>query len=615
MADNNQILTEIILDLDKLRKQGAEAEKIGVDAAKRSSTSMGDGIEKGFGRALSGLKSQLLGLGALIGGAFAFKKMISEASAAEDALNSFNSALRVAGNFSQAASERFQEYAQSLQRVTTASDDAIIQGGALLVSLGRLRGEGLEKATKAALDLSAGLNMDLNSAFDLMAKAATGNVAALSRYGIKVKDTGDAAQNFAQVLNKVNAAFGGLAESKVNTFSGALSQLSNNFGDVLENLGMMVVKSPVVVALVKFVSGEFAKLAEAVQKFGGSRDFVGSLIQSLLDLSQVIVTYVGAPLEVLYNAGKIVFYGLATTVQGFVFTTIAALRGLAEVGALVSDRFVGIRDSLAAAQTDASRIFDDFAQKTSESTEKLFNFDATVAAEEFVGRLQYVAENAKPIAEAAGNGMAAAFQEPIKGIHFSDVIKAMGDLKNKTQVTAAEIAKTLNTSMVNGFGQAFAAMGSAIAKGQNVWEAFGKSILTSLGNLLVTFGTMLIAVGVGLSTVPFLFGLQGPAAIAAGIAATILGGAMMALGGGGGGAGAASSGGGAPVGGGSGTDVAGNPLGAMNREFPDMEDRKPQTSVTVQVMGNVLDRRQTGLELVEVISEAMGSNGVQIVGA
>ena len=194
----------------------------------------------------------------------------------------------------------------------------------------------------------------------------------------------------------------------------------------------------------------------------------------------------------------------------------------------------------------------------------------------------------------------------IDGITFRNFKDAFFDAANGIAITAKGLATILRTSLVTTTTSAFAAFGGALAKGENAFAAFGKSILSSMGQMLIQFGSMLVTIGFGLSTVPFLFGLQGPAAIAAGIAAIVAGGALTALGGGGGGSSAGASGSSA----GGSTDVA--PIGDSLSNIQDVEAQEPNTQVTVVVQGNILDRRETGLEIAEVINEVFSTNGITI---
>lgn len=609
---SNQIISEIILDLDRMREALKQAEKEGGEGGDRTGRTFGDRVEKGMSAGIGKAAALLTGLAASILGAFSLKKMIDEATGAENALNSLAGAMRATGTGGMSAANGFSDWASSMQKVVGVADDVITSNAAMLVSMAKLKGEGLQQASKAALDLAAGLNIDVSSAFMLVSKAASGHAELLNKYGANIRKTGDDAKDFAQALAFINDRFEGLAEGKANTFAGQLTRLGLAFNDLFEEMGKLIIKSPVVVALVKFVADEFSKAAEKVAAFGKSGDFVGDLIKQLLEVAKIITVYIGAPLELLYNTAKVVFYGLATAVAGFVFQSLAPLKLLAETAAAFSDRFKGVAETIGNLHAAAGDTLQELAGKTAEAGGKIFEFDATAAAEGFVTRLQTVAETAKPVAKAIGDEIKAAVQAPLFGITFDDVAKAMGDLKNKIGITAQQIAQSINQWIVNSSASAFAAFGGALVKGENAFEAFGKSILKSLGQILIQFGTMLIAVGVGLSTVPFLFGLQGPAAIAAGVAAVVLGGALTALGGGGG-AGAGATGGGGGVANDQGGGVA-VPVASTNTQLADVEEKKPQTTIQVTVQGNILDRRESGLALVEILNENFGSNGLVLKG-
>lgn len=595
----NQIISEIILDLDKMRAQLKKAESEGKESGDKAGGSFGKGVETGLTRGWGKVVGVVAGLATAIVGAFSLKKMIDEATAGQNSVNSLANAMRAAGVGGIDAANRFNDWAGSMQSVVGIADDVISSNAAMLVSLGKLQGEGLERASKAALDLAAGLNIDVESAFRMVSKAATGHAEVLNRYGFQIRKTGDDSKDFAQALNALEATFGGLAAGKMNTFAGQMTRVELAFNDMFEALGTLIIKSPVVVALLKFVADSFLSAANAVSKFGESGDVVGDLIKQLLEVGRVIVVYVGAPLELLYNTGKMVFYGLATLVSAFISAAITALYGLAAAGALVTDKFKGIRDELGLMREATLAATGDLAGETAKGWENIFNFDATAASENFVAKIQSVADAAKPIAKAAGESIRQAVAEGISGVTFQDVVTAMDDAKNKISVTAQEIAQSINKWIVGSASSAFEAFGGALAKGENAFEAFGKSILKSLGALLIQFGTMLIAVGAGLSTVPFLFGLQGPAAIAAGVAAVVLGGALSALGGGGAGS-TASTGGGVSSAGAGGT--TGSSGGFDTQDLPEKE--KERKSVTIQIQGSYFETEQTRTRLVEMIQEA-----------
>ena len=119
-----------------------------------------------------------------------------EASAeAESADIRLATALKSVGDSSAESLKSLQDQASAFQQLTGVSDEAIKIGQSLLISMGHLRGEGLEKATQAALDLSVKTG-SVESAFDLLAKAAAGNTTMLGRYGIVLDENLPKAEKF-----------------------------------------------------------------------------------------------------------------------------------------------------------------------------------------------------------------------------------------------------------------------------------------------------------------------------------------------------------------------------------------------------------------------------------
>lgn len=522
----NEIISELILDLDKFKASLKEAEKIGLDSGKKAGESIGGGIESSF----KNLGSTLLKLAGPIAAAFGLKHIIEEGVGAQKAIDDLNFALRVSGQYSEAASQDLQNYAQSLSHVTKYSQTSIIAGEALLMNLGKLSGQGLKEATAAALDLATRTG-DITTAFQLVEKAANGQIGGLKRLGLDISATGDKAIDFARAMRTIQDTLGGKAQEEATTFSGALSRVSKAFLDILENIGKLIINDERVISFINSMADGFEFLANNVEKAGGMLSKAANWISTL--------------------------GGLITDTSG-----------------------IGMGGAAGSA-TYAAEAMTAFGTDTEKTAQRVIN---------------------------AVNAMALSTDENLNRITTDQVAKQMTDLDNKVKITSQSIAQRLNQDIVNGFANAGAAIGGALAKGENAFEAFGKSVLKALGSILIQFGSMLIAVGIGLSTVPMLFGLSGPAAIAAGVAATILGGAMMALGGGGGGSSAPTA-----TGGGVAADTGGG--GAPRTDVGQIstgEIAKPGTQVQVNIQGHVLDRRQTGLEIVDILNESFNNGGTQL---
>lgn len=192
-------------------------------------------------------------------------RAVRAAAEDEDAVARLNIALENQGITSREVSERYQEMANSLQRSTRFSDDAILEVQQTLVTFGNVGPAAMERVTKATLDLAAAKKIDLRAATDLLAKAAMGETGSLSRYGIIIDQTIPKGERFAEVLRLIEQRAGGFSE-KTDTFADKQAKLGNAIGAVVEELGKFITQSPAVKgALDGMTEGAF-KAAEALKK-------------------------------------------------------------------------------------------------------------------------------------------------------------------------------------------------------------------------------------------------------------------------------------------------------------------------------------------------------------
>jgi hypothetical protein len=262
---------------------------------------------------------------------------IKAAQVQEDAINKLNSALAISGNYSKETSEDFQAFASALQQTTKFGDEATLSAAALIESLSNLSGEGLKKATASAADLSAALGIDLQSAAQLVGKAMTGEVSSLSRYGIQVQKGATAAESASNAMEALQKKFGGAAAAQVNTFSGAWTQLNNQFGDLQEMTGELITKNPVVIAMFKEFSEVMGGLSLSI---GGNTDemkrMVGEGIITVIDTLQGLIT----TFDYVWRTGSALWNGLKVSLYGFGAAASAVLEIFDISSKEVTDSFV-----------------------------------------------------------------------------------------------------------------------------------------------------------------------------------------------------------------------------------------------------------------------------------
>lgn len=173
-------------------------------------------------------------------------RVVGAAAEAQNAQIGLSGALRATGLEVDQNTKRLLDYASGLQKLTVYDDEMLAGSMAQMQNIARFTDvSSLEKATKAAIGLSAAFGIDLATAMDLVGKAAAGNTSMLGRYGIVLDEGASQADKFNQVLSR-GLQFFPIAEQYANSQIGSMQQLKNAWGDFLETLGegvLPVIKS------------------------------------------------------------------------------------------------------------------------------------------------------------------------------------------------------------------------------------------------------------------------------------------------------------------------------------------------------------------------------------
>ena len=190
---------------------------------------------------LANLKKHWLAYTAVIASAVAIgKKIVDLAAEQEQVEKRLAFAVKSAGLNTKTATEHLKKYAASLQQTSRYGDEAIIPIQTMLIQLGELSGEKLDRATKLTLDFASAMGIDIKAAGILMAKAATGSTESLSRYGIVLEKGIPEQEKFNVLLDTMAKKFGGTAKADLDTYAGAMAQFKNTLGDFAETIGMVL---------------------------------------------------------------------------------------------------------------------------------------------------------------------------------------------------------------------------------------------------------------------------------------------------------------------------------------------------------------------------------------
>lgn len=249
MATVEDVIIEIDADVSKLRKEIKSAQQSlkGFEKATGKSKRGLDKLEKSAkatGSSFSAMKKILAGGIAIAG----FRAVIGATVEQERVIAQLEARLKSTKSVAGLTSKQLQGMAASLQKVTTFGDEATIGMQSLLLTFTRIRGPIFKQAQESILNVAVAMGTDLKSAAVQVGKALNDpilGITALSRSGITFTETqketiktmvkfGDIVGAQKIILGELETQFGGAARAARETFGGALTGLSNAFGDLLE---------------------------------------------------------------------------------------------------------------------------------------------------------------------------------------------------------------------------------------------------------------------------------------------------------------------------------------------------------------------------------------------
>lgn len=208
----------------------------------RAFTVVEGGVDKAEGKFAS-FANKVKPLAAAAGGALALhfgKASVDAFKESEEAQNRLEQAFK---KFPRLAGDNIGSLRQlntELAKKTKFDDDATASAQATLAQFG-LTGAQIKQLTPLVQDYAAKTGKDLGAAATTVGKALQGKAKALGVVGLQLKDTGDLTKNFEQVVGGLRDKVGGFAQAEGKTAAGQAAILKNQFGELQETVGSMLV--------------------------------------------------------------------------------------------------------------------------------------------------------------------------------------------------------------------------------------------------------------------------------------------------------------------------------------------------------------------------------------
>lgn len=277
MADN-KLESKLTLNSDDFKKGIADAKKSAKDFRQSSekdfSAVAGSFVVAAGSMIATGVINFFQGLVGTIGDS------VKEAVKAEGAIDSLSSSLKRAGLYSKSTVDELSNFADELEKTTLYTAEQALEVIKLQSELTVLDKDGLKKATTAAADLSAALSIDLESANQMIIKSVNGNTVAFSKMGIEIKKGKTDTERLNNTLIALSGMAGAAAE-KTQNYAGAQNKLNDSTGNLQEELGNIIIKSPLVIAAFNSLAENVVALTGIVKSAGESFiDFQNYLIRN-----------------------------------------------------------------------------------------------------------------------------------------------------------------------------------------------------------------------------------------------------------------------------------------------------------------------------------------------
>ena len=222
----------------------------------------------------------------------------------------------------QAQIDAVKTYAKELQKTTTVGDEVAITGASQLATF-QLQGDTIKTLMPALGDLAvaqygvAVSSDQMQSMANLMGKVMSGNVSALSRYGVvmddaqkKILQTGTESEKAAMLVEVLGQNFGGLAEAMANTPEGRIQQLKNAWGDMQEVIGTKLY--PVLTQFLTYVTSKLPAIQSAIE----------TVVNAVMPIVQGLFGHMTSNIETLIPIVRNVFEGYMIPIASRVVNAI-----------------------------------------------------------------------------------------------------------------------------------------------------------------------------------------------------------------------------------------------------------------------------------------------------
>lgn len=191
---------------------------------------------------------------------------VNDAAEAENVNKRLAMSMAAVGEYTEKSFNDIQAWAGALETSTGVSDEAFRS----LVSLGLQQGmnaETAKKAAEAALNLASATGEDMNSAFQQMSITLQGTSGRLGKMVPELRNlTKEELENGA-AIDIISKKYAGFAGNAASSFTGAMTKLDSQIGNVKESFGRIIAQNPIIIAGIEKLGDKIGEIAAGMEEF------------------------------------------------------------------------------------------------------------------------------------------------------------------------------------------------------------------------------------------------------------------------------------------------------------------------------------------------------------
>lgn len=246
------------------------------------------GLKQGFNRAkrdADQFSNHLKKLGGMMAGVFSAAAVLDFGRQAVQAYNEASLAgakLSTALKDNEGAYRRLSTMAGELQKKTLFDDDSTKSAMGMLAQLGMTERQ-IKMLIPLVQDFAQAQGVDLDSAAKLIAKSVGSSTNAMKRYGVEIEGAAGSMERAESMAAALNKMVGGQAEAAAQVGATSIVQLSNAWGDFMEQVGRSMDDGGRLADVGKFLTWVVENFTEAIKTSGEKADdYINSQADSFI---------------------------------------------------------------------------------------------------------------------------------------------------------------------------------------------------------------------------------------------------------------------------------------------------------------------------------------------